>query len=165
MAFETDLRAMTRHLVDILHRDREVVTTGDSVFAFKRVEYGEPSTILEWPLLSVQPITKRREIRTLRKYEIGFEIHLLLFHGEVSKTHKIQEETHRRAEAVELFMMSDRKWNFIDSDDKTKDKVIQGTVTTTDHPFVMMGESSLWSASRLVLEGLSEEAFQYWLMN
>ncbi len=160
VAFETNLQVLARHFTDVLDDNRETITTADGVFAFKRVEYGEPSTILEWPLLSVQPIVKRRDISTLRKYELGFEIHLLLFHGEVSKTHKIQEETHRRAEAVELFIMSDRKWNFIDSTDKAKDRVIQGTVTTTDHPFVMMGETSLWSASRLVLEGLSQEAFQ-----
>ncbi len=160
MAFETDLRRMSRHLTDILSDNRETITTAENVYAFKRVEYGEPATILEWPLLSVQPISKSRDIKTLRKYELGFEIHLILFHGEVSKTHKIQEETHRRAEAIEHFIMSDRKWNFIDSADKSKDRIIHGIVTTLDHPFVTMGETALWSASRLVLEGLSEEVFQ-----
>lgn len=160
MAFETDLRRMARHLTDILDANREVITTAENVFAFKKVEYGEPASILEWPFLSVQPVSKKRDIKTLRKYELGFEIHLLLFHGEVSKTHKIQEETHRRAEAVEFFIMSDRKWNFVDSADKTKDKIVHGIVTSLDHPFVTMGETSLWSASRLVLEGLSEEVFQ-----
>lgn len=160
MAFETNLQAMARHLTNVLSDNREIITTDENVYAFKRVEYGEPAVILEWPLLSVQPITKRRDLSALRKYELSFEIHLLLFHGEVSKTTKIQEETHKRAEAVELFIMSDRKWNFIDSTDKTKDRIINGFVTSLDHPFITMGEASLWSASRLVLEGLSQEVFQ-----
>ncbi len=160
MAFETDLRAMARHLTDALDRDREIITTAKDEYAFKKVEYGEPSAILEWPLVSVQPIRKARDIKTLRKYEIQFEIHLIIFHGEISKTTFIQEETHKRAEAVETYIMSDRKWNFIDPTDKSKDKVINALVTGLDHPFVSMGETNLWSASRLVLEAMSEEAFQ-----
>jgi len=159
MAYEFDLRRMTRHLTDILDRDKEVIVTDDTEFAFQKVIYGEPSQILEWPLLSVMPINKSRELKTTRKYEVIFEIHLILYHGEITTTGEIQEGTHKRAEALEYYIMSDRTWNFIDLNDPTKQKVIHGYVANLDHPNVFMGTDALWSASRLNLQALSEENF------
>lgn len=156
--YEYDLQKMSRHLVNILDQNREVIVTEDHELVFKAVEYGEPRAILEWPLLSVQPIGKEREIKTTRKYGIRFEIAILLYHGEISKASKIQESTHKRAEALERFILSDRKWNFV-SDDSADDKVIHGHVTLMDHPIVVAGNENMWMATRLQLDAISEEVF------
>ena len=72
MPLEFDLQKMSRHLVDILNRDREIIVTDDTEFAFKEVMYGEPTVVLTWPMLSVMPIQKLRELKSTRKYEITF---------------------------------------------------------------------------------------------
>lgn len=158
MALETDLQQMARHFVDILQLNREVIVGPDHEMIFKSVAYGEPRAILEWPFLSVQPLEKRRELRTTRKYGLVFVIHLLLYHGEVAHTAQVQEGTHTRIEALERYVLADRKWNYVDSADPTKDKVIHGQTTVLDHPVVLAGDA-LWSASRLQLEAMSEEYF------
>lgn len=156
---ETNLERMASHLEFVLSRDREIITTENNELAFKKCYYGEPTAILEWPLLSVVPIDKSRELHATRKYRIGFEIHLILYHGEVADTKEIQRATHRRAEAVERYILSDRKWNFEDTDDSDKDRVIHGWVNVLDHPLVFMGQESLWRSSRLQLQAISEEMF------
>jgi hypothetical protein len=150
---------MSRHLVDVLNRDREIIVTEDTELAFTKVVYGEPNVILEWPLLSVMPITQERQIKSTRIYSIEFVIHLLLYHGEVASQDVITENTHKRAEALETYILSDRKWNFVDKDDSDKDKVIHGHVTILDHPTIILGTEALWSASRLQLEAMSQEVF------
>lgn len=159
MALEFDLQKMARHLVDIFDKNRETITFGENELVFNVVDYGEPAAILEWPYLSVQPMRKTRELHATRKYSVGFEIHLVIYHGEISKTAKIQENTHRRAEALERFVIADRKWNFVDTTDSTKNKVIHGFVSSMDHPLIDIGESNLWSGSRLICEAISEEHF------
>lgn len=160
MALEFDLQRMASHLESVLEKNREIITFGENELVFKTVKYGEPAVILEWPHLSVMPIRKTRELRTTRKYEIGFEIHLIIYHGQVSETHKIQKDTHRRAEALERYVIADRKWNFVDASDTTKDKVIHGVVTALDHPLIdVVGANQLWAGSRLVCEAISEEHF------
>lgn len=157
---EHDLRAMARHLVDVLNQNREtILVPDDNSFVFKQAVYGEPTVIMEWPAVSVNPMSKARDIKATRKYEIVFEIHLILYHGQVASVAKIQEETHKRAEALENFILADRFWNYVDIADSTKHKVIHGMVTSLDHPFVDLGESNLWSASRLICVATSEENF------
>lgn len=156
---EFDLHKMARHLVDRLEINREIITTEDGSLAFQSVEYGETNVVLTWPHLSVMPIRKTRQLELTRKYRIEFEIHLILYHAQVAKMTEIQEGAHDRAEALELFINSDRKWNFVDAADDTKDKVVHGHVTSLDHPVVFLGENNLWSTSRLTLEAMSQEAF------
>lgn len=160
MALEIDLQAMTRHLVDVLDRKRlEIIESGESAPAFEVVGYGEPRVITRWPYLSVQPQQKTRELKGTRKFDIKFNIWVILYHGIVADTLQIQEETHRRAEAVETFLNSDHKWNFVDSADPTKNKVIFGLVSFIDHPIVVAPEDELWSSSRLELVAETEEVF------
>jgi hypothetical protein len=159
VALETDLRKMAHHLVERLDLARTIITLEDGSVAFKKVEYGEPSVILDWPYLSVMPMEKSRELITTRQYQILFSIHIILYHGQVSDTHDIQEQTHERAEAVERFLMTDRQWNFID-DNPDNNKIVHGLVTSLDHTFIIMvGTDNLWSASRLQLVGQSREYF------
>lgn len=159
MPLEHDLRKMTKHFVDRLEIARETITLQDGSLAFKKVDYGEPSVILEWPFLSVMPMEKQRELKTTRKYRIIFSIHMILYHGQVAHTHEIQEQTHERAEAVDDYLMTDRQWNYIDND-PANNKIIHGLVVNLDHTFIIMaGTDNLWSASRLQLVGESEEFF------
>jgi len=156
---EYKLRKMALHLVEVLARDRGIIVTEETQLAFRNVEYGEPSIILEWPHLSVMPISQTREIKATRMYKIEFVIHLIIYHGQIDETSVIQEGTHRRAEVLEEYINNDRKLNFVDVNDSDKDKVIHGHITMLDHPTIIMGTENLWSASRLQLEALSQEAF------
>lgn len=156
--FETDLQKMARHFVDTLDKNKEIIVTEGHNLVFEKVAYGEPRTVAVWPFCSVQAIAKTRELRTTRKFGLGFEIHILLYHGKIAEASEIQEETHRRVEALERFIQSDRKWNYVDRTDTSKDKVIHGQVILLDHPVVIAGDE-LWSASRLQLSALSEEYF------
>lgn len=161
MALETSLRAMAKHLVARLDADRLSITTSDGSPAFEKVVYGEPRVIASWPLLSVQPQQKVRDLRegATRKFRISFTIDLVLYHGAIADTLDVQEATHERAEAVESWVMGDLKWNFIDSTDSSKHKVIFGSVVLVDHPVVIAPGQELWSASRCRLEAISEEVF------
>jgi hypothetical protein len=105
------------------------------------------------------PIQKERTLWATRQNKIDFTIHVVLYHGQVADTHKIQEQTHLRAEAVEDYLMLDRKWNFVDRSDSSKDKIVHGMVTLVDHPLVIMGTDQLWQSTRLQLEGESRENF------
>ena len=163
MALETNLQLMGRHIADSLELAKpEIFIPGDPQQpVFRAVQYGEPRLVTAWPYLSVQPIEKRRDLRegATRKFRIEFRIDLFLYHGEVADTLSVQEMTHQRAEALDTWFQKDFKWNFVDTTDSTKDKVIFGMVTMVDHPVVVPPGDALWSASRLQLEGLSEEVF------
>ena len=160
MALETNLQAMARHLANRLDfAKNEIVVDKNNLPAFARAQYGEPRVITEWPFLSVQPQTKFRELRATRKFGLTFTIWVVIYHGEVSSTLEIQEGAHRRIEAVEDFLQTDLKWNFVDSDDTDLDKVIFGFATFIDHPIVLAPEEKLWSASRLELTASSQEFF------
>jgi hypothetical protein len=152
---------MAKHIAKYLERDMDLILTEDQHNAFNKVVYGEPRVIQSWPLLSVQPNQKTRSMNqgASRKFRIVFQIDLILYHGKVADTLKIQEQTHERAEAVEEWVQADEYWNFVDKTDTTKHKVIFGMVTQVDHPVVIAPENELWSASRLRLEGMSEEYF------
>lgn len=163
MALETDLKALGRYLVDELERARlEILVDqlGESPLpAFNAVIYGEPRVITQWPLLSVQPQNKLRTLKGTRKFDLQFFIWLVLYHGRVADTLSIQEGTHSRIEAVELFLMRSQKLNYVDTTDTTKDKVIFGYPTFIDHPVVLAPDNELWSASRIELQATSEEVF------
>jgi len=156
---------MSRHLVDKLHAARASITITSGDQAFAKCDYGEPKVIVDWPYLSVQPIRKGRELRGggTRKFEIQFEIALVLYHGKVEDTLTIQEGAHERAEAIEVWLHSAAdvrpfKWNFVDTE-ASNDKVTFGFVDQLDHPIVIAPEDELWSTSRLTLRALSEEVF------
>ena len=163
MALETDLQLLARHMTEQLELAKpEIFIPGDPQQpVFRAVAYGEPKLVTAWPHLSVQPIEKRRDLRegATRKFRIEFRIDLFLYHGEVGQTLGVQEMTHQRAEALDKWFQKDFKWNFVDAADHAKDKVIFGMVTMVDHPVVIPPGDALWSASRLQLEGLSEELF------
>ena len=160
LALETNLRLMGRHLVDTLELHRLEITTADSNEpAFAKAVYGEPRQISMWPLLSVQPQAKVRGLKATRKFIIDFNIWLIIYHGQVATTLDLQEGAHKRIEAVEGFVMTDFKWNFVDSTDKDLDKVIFGFPSVTDHPVVIAPEEELWSSSRMELKATSEEYF------
>ena len=160
MALETNLRLMGRHIVDTLQAKRlEIIVAGSNEPAFAKAVYGEPRQISHWPLLSIQPQAKVRELRATRKFSIEFNIWLIIYHGQVATTLEIQEGTHQRIEAVEDFLMTDFKWNYIDSTDKDLDKVIFGYPSAIDHPVVIAPEEELWSSSRMELKATSEEYF------
>lgn len=160
MALETNLRLMSRHLVDTLDTNKLTIITSESNEpAFAKAVYGEPKIITQWPLLSIQPQAKARELKATRKFQIEFTIWLIIYHGEIASTLDIQEGTHRRIEAVEDFLVTDFKWNYIDSTDKGLDKVIFGYPAMIDHPIVLAPEEELWSSSRMELKATSEEYF------
>ena len=163
MALETNLQLMARHLTEALELAKpEIFIPGDPQQpVFKAVQYGEPKLVTAWPHLSVQPIEKRRDLRegATRKFRIFFRIDLFLYHGEVGQTLGVQEKTHERAEALDTWFQKDFKWNFVDTADSTKDKVIFGYAVVLDHPVVIPPGDALWSASRLQLEAMSEELF------
>lgn len=159
MALETDLEKMSAHLVTSLDIARLSILTRENEPAFGKVVYGEPRVIQTWPLLSIQPISKGRSLKTTRKFDIQFRIMLVLYHGKVADTLSIQQGAHRRAEAVESWFLEDFKWNFVDASDDTKHKVIFGYPIAIDHPVVVAPEQELWSASRIELAAESEETF------
>jgi hypothetical protein len=159
MAFEIDHQLLARHLVTVFTKDREVITTDDNAPAYKEVIYGEPTVITTYPLLAVLAIDKKRVLSATRKFRLDFEIQLFIYHTKIEQLGEIQEGAHKRAEALDRYITADRKWNFIDKDDKTKDKVIHGQVSLVDHPVVFVNENNLWATSRLTLEAMSEETF------
>ncbi len=160
MAFEVDLQLMGRHLVDVFDRAKtEIIVADSNELAYATVEYGEPRVITQWPFLSVQPQNKIRRLKATRMFEIEFVIWVMIYHGKIATTFDVQEGTDKRIEAVENFMMTDLKWNFVDSTDSTKNKVIFGFPTAMDHPVVLAPEDELWAASRLELRGTSQEVF------
>jgi hypothetical protein len=151
---------MGRHLVDVFDRAKtEIIVADTNELAFKKAAYGEPRVITQWPFLSVQPQNKIRELKATRKFSIVFVIWVMIYHGKIAPTFDIQEGAHKRIEAVENFLMTDFKWNFIDSTDSAKHKVIFGFPTAVDHPVVLAPEEELWAASRLELRATSEEVF------
>ncbi len=160
MAFEVDLQPMGRHLLDSFIRAKtEIVVADSNELAFNAAGFGEPRVITQWPFLSVQPQNKLRRLKATRKFEIEFVLWVLIYHGKVASTLDVQEGAQKRIEAVENFLMTDFKWNFVDSTDSTKNKVIFGFPAAVDHPVVLAPEEELWAASRLELRGTSEEVF------
>lgn len=159
MPFENDLNLMSMHLKDAFYRNSEAVIDANGARVYEAVVYGEPRVISTWPTLSVQPIRKEREIKTTHKFEVRFFIDVFVYWGKVGSMLEVQNEVHAKAEALENFLDEDRHWNFIDSSDHDKDKVIFGMSTELDHPVILTADE-LWSASRLQLNGLSEEVFR-----
>ena len=160
MAFEVDLQPMARHLLDVFERAKtEIIVADSNELAFNSTAFGEPRVITQWPLLSVQPQNKLRTLKATRKFEIVFVIWVLIYHGKVASTFDVQEGVQKRIEAVENFLLTDFKWNFVDSTDSSKNKVIFGFPTAVDHPVVLAPEEELWAASRLELRATSEEIF------
>ena len=159
MAFATDLQVLGAHFVTWLTTDMTSIDDVDGDDAFAAVVYGEPRVVQVWPTLSVQPQRKLRDIKGTRKYELTFHIDLVLYHGQVADTLAIQAKAHKRMEAVEGWVLADLQWNFDDTGDVSKDKVIFGFPVELDHPVVLAPEQELWSASRLRLQGKSEEVF------
>lgn len=162
MTLATDVKVLGRHLADILEAEKaNILLTDGTTQAFNKAVYGEPRVIQTWPMLSVQPVEKNRTLRegATRKFSLNFRISVVLYHGKVADTLDIQEEGHDRAERVEQFLHTDYKWNFVDTNDSTKDQVIFGFVTMLDHPVVVAPSQELWTASRLELNGLSQEVF------
>lgn len=159
MAFATELQAMAQHLEKWLTVAMPGITDTDGNQAFKKVVYGEPRIVTVWPTLSVQPQRRTRELKATRTFELIFYIDLVLYHGQVTDTLAIQEKTHKRIEAIDAWVLADLQWNFDDTDDVSKDKVIFGFPTVLDHPIIIAPENELWSASRIRLEGQSQETF------
>lgn len=159
MSLETSLHGMGKHLEEVLEAARLDLRTEDGKPAYKAVKYGEPRVITVWPTLSIQPQTKTRQIKGTRKFDIQFTLWIILYHGLVASTLEIQDDTHERAERVETFLNSDQKWNFVDTTDSTKNKVIFGRVSFLDHPIVVAPKEELWSSSRLELIAETEEVF------
>ena len=161
MALETSLRRMGLHIKNHLDLQKGEITTEDGHPAFAKVVYGEPKTIVDWPLLSVQPDSKLRSIASgvAHKFRIDFFIDLVLYHGKVADTLSIQNQTHERVEAIEEWLLEDVYWNFVDQNDTDRHKVIFGFVARVDHPVVIAPGQELWSASRLRMEGRSQEVF------
>lgn len=159
MSLEVDLQPMARHLVDIFKINKSGITIADGSPAFNLVGYGEPKVIAQWPYLSVQPQQKSRELKATRKFGIEFTIWLIIYHGLIASTLEIQEGSQSRAEAVEAFLHTDFRWNFIDSSDSALDKVIFGFVELIDHPVVIAPGDELWSSSRLIIKATSQEVF------
>lgn len=159
MALAADIQLLARHLVDVLNDQRSEILDSNQNPCFKMAVYGEPKVITEWPTVSVEPVQKTRDLGATQKFSINFELHVILYHGEVASTDVVQEGAHQRTEAVETFFHGDYKWNFIDSSDSTLDQVIFGHVALIDHPVVIAPDNQMWSASRLVLRALSQETF------
>lgn len=150
---------MGRHLVDTFEREKLTIIAEGNLTSFTKAVYGEPRVITQWPMLSVQPQGKLRELKATRKWGIEFVIWVIIYHGEVASTLEIQEGVQRRIEAVERFVLGDLKWNFVDAADTDLDKVIFGSPRSIDHPIVLAPEDELWSTSRMELRAMSEECF------
>ncbi len=159
MALETDLRSMGKHLEAVLEAARLDLRIEDDQPAYAAVKYGEPRVIAEWPTVTVQPQFKSRELKGTRKFHLQFTIWIVLYHGTVAEAGKIQDATHERAGRLETFLNSDQKWNFVDTTDEARNKVIFGRVAFLDHPVVIAPSEELWSASRLELIAETEEVF------
>ncbi len=159
MALETGLRSMGKHLEAVLEAARLTLRTANDQPAYAAVKYGEPRVITEWPTVTVQPQFKSRELKGTRKFKLQFTIWVVLYHGLVASTFEIQDATHERTERLETFLNSDQKWNFVDTTDEAKNKVIFGRVAFLDHPVVVAPEEELWSSSRLELIAETEEVF------
>ena len=164
MALDTDLQIVSRHITDVLESEKPkilITAEGPSLdaVAFDTAKYGEPRVITRWPFVSIQPQAKTREIKGTRKFDLTFTIWVVIFHGTIASTLDNQEEAHKRAEAVEVYLNSDHKWNFVDPTDDTKDRVIFGHVAVLDHPVVIATEDEFWASSRLELRAESEEVF------
>jgi hypothetical protein len=162
MTLETKLKPLGKHFAERLDVVRPTLTLADDTkTAYNKAVYGEPRVVQVWPTVSVQPQSKRRLMNegASRKFRIEFIIDLILYHGKVTDTLSIQEETHERAERLEDWVMTSTKWNYVDEADAGLHKVIFGFVTEVDHPIVVAPGQELWSASRLRLQGLSEEVF------
>ncbi len=161
MALETKLRRMAKHIVRYLEAGKAGISieggTGQQAFAI--CKYGEPKSISTWPYCSVQPFDMTRTRKGTRKNELVFTIDIVVYHGLIADTLSIQEGTHQRIEAIDDWFMRDRKWNFVDTDDITLHKIIDGFAVLLDHPVVIAPDKELWSASRLRLRGVSEEVF------
>lgn len=161
MSLAIDLRELGLHLAASLENNKGIVTMSDGASAYEKAVYGEPKVIQTWPMVSVQPVEKRRSLRegATRKFNLNLTFYVVVYHGKVTDTLSIQDATHARAERVERFLHSDFKWNFVDANDHSKDQVIFGYVTLLDHPVVIAPDQELWSASRLELTGMSQEVF------
>ena len=160
LAFEVDLQLMGRHLVDVFDRAKtEIIVAESNELAYNAVGFGEPRVITQWPFLSVQPQNKIRRLKATRKFELEFVLWVMIYHGKIATTFDVQEGAQKRIEAVENFVMTDFKWNFVDSSDSALNKVIFGFPTAVDHPVVLAPEDELWAASRMELRGESEEVF------
>jgi len=158
VALVTDLQVLARHFVDKLEAAKASITHGGTQ-AFTICDYGEPKVITQWPYCSVQPIEKLREVKGTRKYELIFRLYVVIYHGTIAEHLGRQEDTHKKAEAVETWLQASRKWNYVDEDDADEDRVIHGHVASLDHPVVVAPKEELWAASRLLLVGVSEEVF------
>lgn len=158
MALETDLQAMSRHLVDRLNAVRATLLL-DTKPVFQTCVYGEPRVIAKWPLLSVQPADEIRELTHTRQFTVDFKIFVVLYHGIIGETLDIQEGAQKRITVIKEHFMTDFKWNFVDTSDATKDKVVFGFPRAIDHPIAIAPEGELWSASRIELTGTSREVF------
>lgn len=159
MALATDLQVVSRHLVDTFNKEKLTIIAEDNLPAFSMAVYGEPRVITQWPLLSVQPQMKVRELKAVRRWGLEFVIWVIIYHGAVASTLDIQEDTHKRIEAVEQFLLTDLKWNFIDPSDPDFNQVVFGEPTLMDHPVVLAPEQELWASSRLEVRATSEECF------
>lgn len=159
MVLEANLQKMAKHLATILERDKTIIVDSNDAPVFASAIYGEPRVIELWPLCSIQPLRKLRELKTTHKFEVELQIEIYLYWGKVSSTLEVQEELHDKVEALEDYLDSDRHWNFEDAADSSKNKVIWGHSVELDHP-VLLTENELWSVSRLRLVGLSEETFR-----
>lgn len=162
MTLAIDLKKLGKHLAVSLEDNKALLLLEDGVTrAFEKAVYGEPKVINAWPLASVQPFEKVRNLRegATRKFNISFRYYVVIYHGKVADTLEIQEGAHERAERVERFLHTDFHWNFVDKDDHDRDQVIFGYVTLVDHPVVIAPEQELWSASRLELTAISQEVF------
>ncbi len=159
MAFETELQAMAQHFERRLAVAMPSISDTDGDQAFRAVVYGEPRVIAVWPTLSIQPQRRTRVLKGTRMFELIFYIDLVLYHGQVADTLAIQEKTQKRIEAVDAWVVADLQWNFDDTDDVSKDKVMFGFPSDLDHPIIIAPENELWAASRIRLEGQSQEGF------
>ena len=159
MSLETDIVDMCEYLVDQFELNGNHIMTEKEDPCFNAVSFGEPRVITVWPHLMVEPIEKTRTIKATQLFEIVFEIHCIIYHGEINNPSTRQAGALHRAEALERFIHTNYRWNYVDSTDSDKDKVIFGQVVQVDHPVVLAPEGQMWSASRLVLTAESQETF------
>jgi len=163
MALETSLRGLGLYLAERLEFNKANIIVDEKgaspLPAFNQAVYGEPRVITKWPLLSVQPPQKLRELKGTRKFDLQFQIWLVLYHGSVASTLDLQAQAHARIEAIESYIQTSQKFNYIDATDVTQDKVIFGWSSFLDHPVILAPDQELWTASRIQLQAMSEEVF------
>lgn len=145
----TQLGQLARYTYEVTDKLYNLLNDNKEELQLESVWYGPQRLIPTYPCIVLEPRPKRRRFNGTRRWDLEFNVAILLYHSKVQDSETLHRENEEQAILVESFLHQHMDLDGL---------VIFGYVITVEPGLVTRGDVMITS-TRLTWQGTSREEF------